>query len=128
MIRNVDSENKYINIIKTDANNANEWLNTFTNEAASYIKTLLETRYYTNLEEFFNNDCDVEEVMQNTLKNIRDIFDGVFDVFYRNPLQRSDENYYKMVDQVKDIIDNFDHYGYDIKNLLNEKLKNVLKV
>ena len=107
--------------------NANEWLNTFTNEAASYIKTLLETKHYTNLEEFFNDEYDVEELMKSTLKNIRDIFDGVFDVFYPEPSQRSNENYYNMISQVKDIINNFDSYGYDIKNLMNDKLKNALK-
>lgn len=107
-------------------NNANEWLSTFTNEAANHIKKVLKNKQYYDLEEFFNDDYDVKEVMENTLKNIRDIFDGVFDIFYSNPSQRNDNNYQDMIIQVKDIISNFDNYGYDIKSLMNEKLKNEL--
>lgn len=110
-------------------NNAKDWLNSYTSEAANHINKIINKRAYNSIEEFLNDEYDVESCMINTLKNIQDIFDSIFDNFYNDgpDFPRTNDMYEDMVVIVKDIIDNLDKHGYDVKELMTPKLKEELK-
>lgn len=108
-------------------------IDAFTNEFAAHIKMLMK-RSGLELEDLLGSyyENEREAIIVNTLKNSQGIYDATVDKFYSDTIEDAIKNDPTKYDSpakyaIDKLIENLEDDGFNLKDLLTEKLIEQLK-